>query len=102
MTNKYASKKYGLGIALQATKHHPYGEGAEHLSAEELVRKGYAAHHNYAHVAKELQAIGNVGNVPRFKEAAKLARERAYREGDYEKECKSCGLRHGTKRKVMV
>ena len=91
---KYAQKKYALGLALQTTHHHPYGEGAAKLSAETLVRKGYAAHHNYAHVAKELQALGNISQIDRFRQAAALARQKAYVAGDHHKECPTCGKMH--------
>lgn len=83
-----------MGLSLATTHHHPYGEGAEHKSAGELVKLGHEAHRSYKHVAKELQELANINRNKnpmahsKFNSAAMLAREKAHGMGEYKEDKK--------------
>lgn len=86
----YGEKKYSMGIDLQTTKNHPYGKGAEHLSVEELVKKGreYRGGQSYKKVAAQLQQLANIQHNKKFEEAAERARKLGHEHGEYKSDKK--------------
>lgn len=95
--NKYATKRLRLGVALRATKSHPFGKGAfSGATSPDAIEKKAAANLKKAReagfsdskIAEKAQAIANVEHNVIAKETAQKAREAAHEKGEYKMDAK--------------